>query len=75
MSNPGRAKSNIAVVSVIFNSDVGHRITKDVSTTWYDILSSVGGTLGLCTGFSVLSLFELFYYLGRGFSAKHVIYD
>ena len=35
-------------------------VEESQKTTWLDLLSNVGGTLWLFTGFSFLSLFEFF---------------
>ena len=38
------------------------KITKDRAAKFVDMLSAIGGTMGLLTGFSIISAVELFYY-------------
>lgn len=47
--------------AVKINFDVPHatRITKEKRVSFADAVSSVGGTLGLFTGFSILSIIEI----------------
>ena len=44
------------------------RITKDRAAKFVDMLSAIGGTMGLLTGFSIISGVEILY-----FTAKFVI--
>ena len=67
-----RARHNLVQVSVFFSSNTGRRTVKDVRMTWTEILGSVGGSLGLFTGFSLLSLCELLYFGGKVFCALAV---
>ncbi len=60
---------------MVFNSETGRRITRDVTATATSVLSSVGGSLGLCTGFSILSLAEMVYYLFRTAAAAASVGD
>ena len=39
-----------------------NRITKDRAATFVDMLSTIGGTMGLLTGFSLISGAEIFYF-------------
>ena len=38
------------------------RITKDRAAKFVDMLSAVGGTMGLLTGFSIISAVEIMYF-------------
>ena len=38
------------------------RITKDRAAKFVDMLSAIGGTMGLLTGFSVISAVEIVYF-------------
>ena len=38
-------------------------ITKDTTAKFVDILSAIGGTFGLLTGFSIISSVEIVYFL------------
>ena len=37
-------------------------VTKDRAAKFVDIISALGGTLGLFTGFSIISAFEIVYF-------------
>ena len=50
-----------------FYSTTFDRITKDRAAKFVDMLSAIGGTMGLLTGFSIISAIEIIY-----FSAKIV---
>ena len=41
-------------------------LLRSVETSEIDFISSVGGLLGLCMGFSFVTLAEIFYYSVRG---------
>ena len=47
------------VVTIFINSPTFDLITKDAKTTFMDRLAVIGGTLGLFTGFSVISGVEV----------------
>ena len=38
------------------------RITKDRAAKFVDMLSAIGGTMGLLTGFSIISAVEIIYF-------------
>ena len=38
------------------------KITKDRAAKFVDILSAIGGTMGLLTGFSIISAVEIIYF-------------
>ena len=44
------------------------KITKDEREKFEDILSTIGGTLGLLTGFSIISGVEIIYFVFRIFA-------
>ena len=46
----------------MFNTPKFEKITKDRAAKFVDMLSAIGGTLGLLTGFSIISGIEIFYY-------------
>ena len=46
-----------------FNVPVFDKITKDRSAKFSDKLSTIGGTMGLLTGFSIISGVEIVYFL------------
>ena len=47
---------------IYFDTPTFDRITKDKSVNFVDMLSSVGGTMGLLTGFSLISAVEICYF-------------
>ena len=52
----------LQVVQIYFNTDTYDNIVNDVSVTLADQLSAIGGTMGLFTGFSILSAVEIVYF-------------
>ena len=55
-------------VRIFFDTPTFDRVTKDRAAKFVDILSAIGGTMGLLTGFSIISAVEIIY-----FSVKIVI--
>ena len=49
-------------VRIYFGASTFDIITKDRAAKFVDMISAIGGTLGLFTGFSIMSAFELVYY-------------
>ena len=49
-------------VRIYFDATTFDRITKDSSAKYVDMLSAVGGTMGLLTGFSIISGVEIIYF-------------
>ena len=49
-------------VRIYFGASTFDIITKDRAAKLVDMISAIGGTLGLFTGFSIMSAFELVYY-------------
>ena len=47
---------------IFFNTPTFDRITKDRSAKFVDMLSAIGGTMGLLTGFSIISAVEIVYF-------------
>ena len=52
-------ENNLHVVTIFINSPTFDLITKDAKTTFMDRLAVIGGTLGLFTGFSIISGIEV----------------
>ena len=48
-----------------FNAPVFDKITKDRAAKFVDILSAIGGTMGLLTGFSIISGVEIVYFAAK----------
>ena len=54
---------------IYFDTPTFDRITKDRAAKFVVIMSAVGGTMGLLTGFSIISAVEILY-----FAAKIIVY-
>ena len=50
------------MVRIYFDTPTFDRITKDRAAKFVDILSAIGGTMGLLTGFSIISAIEILYF-------------
>ena len=48
-------------VRILFHATTFDRITKDKAAKFVDMLSAIGGTMGLLTGFSIISGVEIVY--------------
>ena len=49
-------------VRIFFYATTFDRITKDRAAKFVDMLSAIGGTMGLLTGFSIISGVEIVYF-------------
>ena len=49
-------------VRIYFDAATFDIVTKDRAAKFVDILAAIGGTLGLLTGFSIVSAFEIVYF-------------
>ena len=50
---------------IYFGTPTFDRITKDRAAKFVDMLSAIGGTMGLLTGFSIISGVEILYFALR----------
>ena len=62
---------NLRFVRIYFDTPTFDRITKDRAAKFEDMLSAIGGTMGLLTGFSIISGVEIIYF-GWKIILKHV---
>ena len=53
---------NLRYVRIFFDTPTFDRITKDSAAKVVDMFSAIGGTLGLLTGFSLISAVEIVYF-------------
>ena len=53
--------SKLHYVKIIFDTPKYDKITKDRAAKFVDMLSAIGGTMGLLTGFSIVSGVEILY--------------
>ena len=70
-------KNNLRYVRIFFNTPTFDRITKDRAAKFVDMLSAIGGTMGLLSGFSIISGVEILYFFIKGllsfFKARKII--
>ena len=52
-------------VRIYFETQTFDRVTKDRAAKFEDMLSAIGGTMGLLTGFSVISGVEILYFAAK----------
>ena len=57
-------KNKLRFVRIYFDTPTFDRITKDRAAKFVDMLSAIGGTMGLLTGFSIISGVEILYFTG-----------
>ena len=55
-------RPNLRFVNIQFAAPVFDRVTKDRAAKFVDQLSAIGGTMGLLTGFSIISGVEIVYF-------------
>jgi hypothetical protein len=65
------AKHNLAVVNIYIKDPVVTRIQRDQKIPVISFVANTGGLLGLCMGFSLVSLFEVIYYLLTSISSRY----
>ena len=58
------------MVRIYFDTPTFDRITKDRAAKFVDMLSAIGGTMGLLTGFSIISGIEIVYFMLKFLYAK-----
>ena len=61
-------ENNLKYVRIFFDTPTFDRITKDRAAKFVDMLSAIGGTMGLLTGFSIISGVEIVYFIIKLFS-------
>ena len=55
-------KNKLRIVRIYSDAPTFDRITRDRSAKFVDMLSAIGGTMGLLTGFSIISGVEILYF-------------
>ena len=55
-------KNKLRYVRIKFNTPTIDRITRDRAAKFIDYISAIGGTMGLLTGFSIISGVEIVYF-------------
>ena len=56
---------DIAIMNFFFDTPIITEITLELRTSIFDMISAIGGTLGLFTGISVITLVEVAYWSGK----------
>ena len=54
--------NNLRFVRIYFDTPTFDRVEKDRAAKFVDMLSAIGGTMGLLTGFSIISAVEIIYF-------------
>ena len=62
MSTVDDSELNLRFLRIYFYATTFDKITKDRAAKFEDMLSAIGGTLGLLTGFSIISAVEILYF-------------
>ena len=57
--------TRLRYVRIFFDTPTFDRITKDRAAKFVDMLSAIGGTMGLLTGFSIISGVEILYFTAK----------
>ena len=60
-----RWDNTLRFVRIFFDTPTFDRITKDRAAKFVDMLSAIGGTMGLLTGFSIISGVEVLYFTSK----------
>ena len=55
-------KNKLRFVRIFFDTPTFDRIEKDRAAKFVDMFSAIGGTMGLLTGFSIISAVEILYF-------------
>ena len=58
-------ENKLRYVRIHFDTPTFDRITKDRAAKFVDMLSAIGGTMGLLTGFSIISGVEILYFAAK----------
>ena len=58
-------ETRLKYVRIYFDTPTFDRITKDRSAKFVDMLSAIGGTMGLLTGFSIISAVEILFFITK----------
>ena len=58
-------KNKLRFVRIYFDTPTFDRIVKDRAAKFVDMLSAIGGTMGLLTGFSIISGVEILYFVAE----------
>ena len=65
------AKENIAFVKIYLREPFAEVLKVSVKTTVLDYIANIGGLMGVCMGFSLVTLAEILYHVIDGIWAKY----
>ena len=65
-------QNTLRYVRINFDTPTFDRIEKDRAAKFTDMLSAIGGTMGLLTGFSIISGVEILYFAAKAIFSKIV---
>ena len=58
-------RQGLRFVKIIFVDPVFDIVTRDISATFVDKISEIGGTMGLLTGFTIITAVEIVYFAAK----------
>ena len=58
-------RNKLRYVRIYFDTPTFDRIKKDRAAKFVDMFSAIGGTMGLLTGFSIISGVEIIYFAAK----------
>ena len=61
--------ADLKIVQINFVTPTFDRITKDRAANYSDMLAAIGGTMGLMTGFSIISGVEIIFFIYKVIAA------
>ena len=53
-------------IEIFFDTPTFDKIEKDSAVKFVDMVSAIGGNMGLLTGFSIISGVEIIYFIAKG---------
>ena len=62
---PGGWKNKLRLVRIFFDTPTFVKIERDKAAKFVDMLSAIGGTMGLLTGFSIISGVEILFFAAK----------
>ena len=60
---------------IYFDTPTYNLITKDRAAKFVDMLSAIGGTMGLLTGFSLISAVEIAYFAAKIIWRRKIVFS
>ena len=60
-------RNKLRYVRIFFDTPTFDKLEKDSAVKFVDMVSAIGGNMGLLTGFSIISGVEIIYFTAKGF--------